>query len=113
MFHQPYIITVLPEILFGGWTLNHHCKNIGRFKFGGSVRDRHTYICKYETLVDFNLVVAKTDCQTIKFNSPPNFPAIRYNFYTSIIKQNARLCTVSICCYLIAALPPPSSNESA
>ena len=33
-------------------------KNIGGFKFGSSVRDRHTYICKYEILVDFNLVVA-------------------------------------------------------
>ena len=28
---------------FGGWVLNRHCKNIGRFKFGGLVRDRHTY----------------------------------------------------------------------
>ena len=53
-------------------------KNIGRFKFGSLVRDRHTYICKYEILVDFNLVVAKLDHQTAKFNSPPNFPSIRY-----------------------------------
>ena len=54
--------TVQPEILvgikFGGWALNRHYKNIGRFKFGGSVRDRHMYICKYEVLADFNLVVA-------------------------------------------------------
>ena len=38
---------------------NRHCKNVGRFKFGGSVRDhRHTYICKYEILAEFNLAVA-------------------------------------------------------
>ena len=41
-----------------------------------SVRDRHMYVCKQETLADFNLVVAKADRQTTKFNSPPNFPAI-------------------------------------
>ena len=45
-----------------------NCENIGGFKFGGSVRDRHTYICKYEILADFNLVVAKTDHQTAKFS---------------------------------------------
>ena len=39
--------TVLAGIKFGGWALNRHLKNIGNFKFGGSVRDRHTYICKY------------------------------------------------------------------
>ena len=54
--------TVQPEILvgikFGSWALNRHCKNIGGFKFGGSVRDCHMYICKYEVLADFNLVVA-------------------------------------------------------
>ena len=27
---------------------------------------------------DFNLVVTEIDCQTAKFNSPPNFLAIRY-----------------------------------
>ena len=53
-------------------------KNIGGFKFGGSVRDRHMYICKYEILAHFNLAVAKVDRQTAKFNSPPKFPAIRY-----------------------------------
>ena len=36
------------------------------------------YICKYEILAHFNLAVAKVDRQTAKFNSPPNFPAIRY-----------------------------------
>ena len=53
--------TVLPEMLagikFGGWALSSHCKNIGRIKFGGSVRDHHTYIWKYEILVEFNLAV--------------------------------------------------------
>ena len=39
---------------------NRHCKNI---KFGGSIRDRHMYICKYEILADFNLEVAKVDRQ--------------------------------------------------
>ena len=38
-------------------------------------------ICKYEILVNFNLVDAKVDCQISKFNSPPNFPAIRYLKY--------------------------------
>ena len=28
---------------FGSWASNCHCKNIGRFKFGGWVRDRYTY----------------------------------------------------------------------
>ena len=37
-----------------------------------------TYIYKYEILADFNLAVAKRDCQTTKFNSLPNFLAIRY-----------------------------------
>ena len=53
-------------IKFGVWALNRHCKNIGGFKFGGSVRDRHTYICKYEVLMDFNLAVAS------KTAKPPN-----------------------------------------
>ena len=55
-------IAVEPEIMagikFGGWALNRQCKNIGGFKFGGSVRDRHTHICKYEILAEFNLAVA-------------------------------------------------------
>ena len=34
----------------------------------------HTYnICKYKILMDFNLAVTKTECQTAKFNSPPIF----------------------------------------
>ena len=47
-------------IKFGGWALNRHytCKDIGGFKFGGSVRDHYTYTCKYEILADFNLAVA-------------------------------------------------------
>ena len=47
------------------------------FKFGGLVWDRHTYICEKEILADFNsavIIYAKPP----KFNSPPNFPAIRY-----------------------------------
>ena len=35
------------------------------------------YICEKEILVDFNLAVAQAVHQTAKFNSPPNFPAIR------------------------------------
>ena len=62
--------TVYPEILagikFGGWALNRHCKNIGGFKFGSSVRDRHTYYMQARL----------PNCQI--FNSPPNLPAIRY-----------------------------------
>ena len=30
-------------IKFGGWAPDRHCKNIDGFKFGSSVRDRHTY----------------------------------------------------------------------
>ena len=48
---------------------------------GSLVRDHHTYICKYEILVDFNLAGAKVDCQTAKFNSPLNFLAARYIIY--------------------------------
>ena len=48
--------------------------------FGSSLRDCHTYnnICKYEILADFTSAVAMVDRQTTKFNSPPNFLAIRY-----------------------------------
>ena len=83
-------------IKFGGWALNRHCKNIGRFKFGGSVRDHHTYIYKYEILADFNLAGCKLDHQTAKFNSLPNFPAIRYQpkSYSSISKWGMHACKV-------------------
>ena len=58
-------ITVQPEILagnkFGGWALNRHCRNIGGFKFGGSVRDLHTY--NYMVLGG-----RKLDRQTAKFS---------------------------------------------
>ena len=39
------------------------CKNIGGFKFGVSVKDRHTctYDCRYKILADFNLAVVKVD----------------------------------------------------
>ena len=70
--HASVLITVQPKILvgikFGGWAPNCHCKNIGGFLFGGSVRDQHMYIYKYETLGDFNLAVVKIDCQTTKFS---------------------------------------------
>ena len=52
------VTTVYPEILagikFGDWAPNCHCKNIGGFKFGSSVRDRHTYdyICKYSGVLE-------------------------------------------------------------
>ena len=39
-------------------------KNTSGFKFGTLERDHHTYIYKYEILVDFNLATAKVDCQT-------------------------------------------------
>ena len=51
---------------------------IGIAKILVDLKDRHVYICEYEILVDVNLAVAKIDCQTAKFNSLPNFPAIRY-----------------------------------
>ena len=50
---------MLAGIKFGGWAPNCHCKNIGGFKFGGLVWDRHMY----EILVYFNLAVAKVDRQ--------------------------------------------------
>ena len=42
--------------------------DIGGFIFGSSVKDYHTYICKYEILTGFNCVIAKVDRQTTKFN---------------------------------------------
>ena len=33
-------------IIFGSRTQNRYCKNIGGFRFGGSVWDYHTYTCK-------------------------------------------------------------------
>ena len=47
------LLEVLTGIKFGSWVPNFRCKNTGRFKFGGSVRDRHMLICKYEILADF------------------------------------------------------------
>ena len=38
------------------------------------------YICEKEILADFNLAVVELDRQTAKFNSPPNFLAIRYSY---------------------------------
>ena len=35
------------------------------------------YVSK-KFLADVKLAVAQVDCQTAKFNSPPNFPAIQY-----------------------------------
>ena len=61
LYSQKY----LAEIKFGGWAPNRQFKNIGKFKFGGLVRDRRAY----EILVDFNLAVTKIDRQTAKFSS--------------------------------------------
>ena len=46
-------------------------------KFGGMVRYRHTYMHAEKFLADFNFGGLKAYRQTAKFNSPPNFPAIR------------------------------------
>ena len=87
-----FVITVQLEILagikFDGWAPNQHFKNISGFKFGGSVRDRHMYICKYEILADFNLVIAR---QTTKL---PNFPAIQYSCYQYCIQHGQVLLWV-------------------
>ena len=42
---------------------------------------------------NFNLAVVKVDCQTTKFNSPPNFPAIWYisNYWQVINLKFAKL----------------------
>ena len=53
-----YNTVILAGFKFGGWALNRHCKTTGGFKFVGLVKDCHTYICKYEILVDFNLAAA-------------------------------------------------------
>ena len=45
------------------------------------------YICKYKILTDFNLVAAKADRQTAKFNPPPNFPAIQYIYIAMYIPR--------------------------
>ena len=84
------------RIKFGSWAPNHHCENVGGFKFGDSVQDCHTYniICKHKILAAFNLAVAKTDHQTAKFNLPPNFLAIQY--YGAVLSS----------CYAIGNVPP-------
>ena len=53
-----------------GWAPNHQCKKLADINL--VVREGITIriICKCEILA-----VAKTDCQTAKFNSPTNFPA--------------------------------------
>ena len=38
----------------------------------------HLESAQVKILADFNLVVVGAKCQTAKFISPPNFPAIRY-----------------------------------
>ena len=40
---------------------------------------------RVEILADFNLAVAQADCQTDKFNSPPNFLAIQYKSLVKIL----------------------------
>ena len=63
------VTTVYPEILagikFGGWAPNRHCKNIGSFKFGGSVRDSHTYdyICKYSGVLEGGYEIINLPCE--------------------------------------------------
>ena len=47
MFKGPTVqLEIFAGIKFGGWVPNCHSKHIGGFKFGGSVWDRHTYICE-------------------------------------------------------------------
>ena len=53
-------------------------------------------------LVDLNLAVARAVCQFTKFNSPPNFPAIRYDLswelYTVLDCKSHDYCNI-ICFY--------------
>ena len=49
-------------------------KDIGGFKFGGSVWDRHMYNHNYVSMGFFRGTAG--DCQTAKFNSPPNILSI-------------------------------------
>ena len=49
-------------------------QNIGGFKFGGLVSDRHNIIV---IVAEFNSAVEKADSQTIKFSSLPSFLAIQ------------------------------------
>ena len=54
-------------IKFGGWAQNRYCKNIGKFEFGGLVRDVHIriYVSRKFWWI-FNLAVV------IQTASPPN-----------------------------------------
>ena len=76
-------------IKFDSWVPNCHLERTGGLKFGSSVQDRHMLYASKKFLVDFNLVVAQAVRQTAKFNSPPNFPAVRYSVCGS---------HVSVCC---------------
>ena len=58
---------MLAGIKFGGWVPNGHCKDIGGFKFGDSVRDCHSIYASKKFWQIFNLAVAQADCQTAKF----------------------------------------------
>ena len=68
-------------------------KNMCGFKFGGSVRDRHTYniiICKYEILA-----VAKVDHQTAKFTVFNLSKATRlYRIHKELDKQCCRAIAI-------------------
>ena len=74
-YWQEFNLVVEPKIAIANY--------IGWFKFGGSVWDRHTYICEQEILADFNLAIAQAGHQTAKFNSQPNFQLYGSKFYTS------------------------------
>ena len=71
-------------IKFRGWALNHHCKNIGGYKFGSSVRDRHMYICKYEIMADF-IWRSKARPPNRQIQFPTKFPAIQYVAYDTLM----------------------------
>ena len=63
---------MLAGIKFSGWAQNCQCENIGGFKFGGSVRDRHMYYVskKYWWILIWWL--QKADYQTAKFTCSNN-----------------------------------------
>ena len=83
-------------IKFGGWAPNitaiAKILNLAvRYRIATCI-----LLCKYEILAHFNLAVAKVDRQTAKFNSPPNFPAIRYGSILPFCMASDQFCPNSV-----------------
>ena len=98
------VIIILPysrKIKFGSWIPNRHCKNIGEFKLGGSVRNYHIYMKYWWNLISR---LQRQIANPPNLNSPLNFPAIRYTIKSRPDSEQCgqgSLCTHSTLPYIV------------